>query len=166
MVRPPGQKIKPAVGWIAIGEVAYGILYASGGVAVGGISMGGLSIGLIALGGAGFGLFAFGGLAVGMVALGGAGIGWFASGGMAMGWRAALGGVVASHHFATGGLALAPHVDDVLAHDFFLRHRWMNVFNQSGPNLWFLALAIGPMFLQLLLWKWTQRKLQKNGRKN
>jgi hypothetical protein len=36
----PGEKIQPAIGWIACGERAYGILYASGGIAVGGIASG------------------------------------------------------------------------------------------------------------------------------
>ena len=71
--RRPGDKIQPAVGWIAYGEKAYGIIYASGGIAVGGISTGGLSIGIVALGGCSIGLLALGGFALGAIALGGGG---------------------------------------------------------------------------------------------
>lgn len=63
-----------ARGVIAVGNVAFGLLFALGGVAFGGIAFGGLSIGLLALGG----------MAVGFAALGGASFGvLFAAGGVA-----------------------------------------------------------------------------------
>ena len=122
-VRRPGEKIQPAIGWIACGERAYGILYASGGLAVGGIATGALSIGVLSFGGISIGLLAFGGFSIGAVALGGGAIGLIATGGMAMGWHAAMGGMVAAHELACGGMALGNHVNDAVAQDFFLRHR-------------------------------------------
>lgn len=122
-VRRQGEKIQPAIGWIACGERAYGILYASGGLAVGGIATGALSIGVLSFGGISIGLLAFGGFSIGAVALGGGAIGLIATGGMAMGWHAAMGGMVAAHELACGGMALGNHVNDAVAQDFFLRHR-------------------------------------------
>jgi len=129
----PGEKVQPAIGWIACGERAYGILYASGGIAVGGISTGALSIGLLSFGGLSIGLLGFRGFAIGVLALGGGAIGWVASGGMALGWHAAMGGMVAAHELAYGGAALGNHVNDSVAREFFLRHRWLD-FRQAGPR--------------------------------
>lgn len=164
-VRRPGEKIQPAIGWIACGERAYGILYASGGIAVGGISTGGLSIGLLSFGGLSIGLLAFGGLAVGAVALGGGAIGLVAAGGMALGWHAAMGGVVAAHELACGGAALGNHVNDTVAREFFLRHRWLD-FTQAGPRNLFWVLCFGPMSVQMVFWIWWRRKMEKRKKQN
>jgi hypothetical protein len=43
-----GQRL-PAKGWIACGNVAYGILFASGGIAVGAVSIGGIAAGGVAI---------------------------------------------------------------------------------------------------------------------
>jgi RNA polymerase sigma factor (sigma-70 family) len=164
-VRRPGEKIQPAVGWIACGERAYGILYASGGIAIGGISTGGLSIGLLAFGGCGIGLLSFGGLAIGMIALGGGAIGYIASGGMALGWHAAMGGMVAAHELACGGAALGNHVNDIVARGFFQSHRWLD-FTQAGPRNLFWLLCFGPMSLQMAIWIWWRRKMEKRAKQN
>ena len=164
-VRRPGEKVQPAIGWIACGERAYGILYASGGIAVGGISTGGLSIGLLSFGGLSIGLVAFGGLAVGAVALGGGAIGLVASGGLALGWHAAMGGMVAAHELALGGAALGNHVNDSAAREFFLRHRWLD-FTQAGPRNLFWVLCFGPMSVQTMIWIWWRRKMEKRAKQN
>ena len=158
--RRPGEKIQPAIGWIAYGEIAYGIIYASGGIAVGGISTGGLSIGIVALGGCSIGLLALGGFALGAIALGGGAIGWVASGGMALGWHAALGGMVGAHDLACGGAALGNHVNDSLARAFFQNHRWLD-FSRSATRNAFWLLCFGPMFVQMLAWIWWRRKQAK-----
>ena len=64
-----------AKGIIAVGDVAFGVVFAMGGIAVGGISAGGVSVGLLAVGGAAFGGVTVGGLAVGLLAFGGLAIG-------------------------------------------------------------------------------------------
>jgi hypothetical protein len=156
----PGQKMQPAIGWIAFGEVAYGILYASGAVAVGGISTGGVSVGILSFGGFGFGLLTFGGIAVGGIALGGAAIGLIASGGIAVGWHAAIGGVAAAHELALGGAALANHANDPVAREFFLQHRWLD-FSQGAPRNLFWTVCFAPVLLQLLVWNWWRRKMHK-----
>jgi RNA polymerase sigma factor (sigma-70 family) len=164
-MRRPGEKIQPAIGWIACGERAYGILYASGGIAVGGIATGGLSIGLLSFGGLSIGLLACGGLAVGALALGGGAVGLVASGGMALGWHAALGGMVAAHDLACGGAALGNHVNDPVAREFFLRHRWLD-FTQAGPRNLFWLLCFGPMSVQMLIWIWWRRRMAKRMNEN
>jgi hypothetical protein len=164
-VRKPGEKIQPAIGWIACGERAYGILYASGGIAVGAISTGGLSIGLLSFGGLSIGLLAFGGFAIGAVALGGGAIGVVASGGAALGWHAAMGGMVAAHELACGGAALGNHVNDSVAREFFLRHHWLD-FTQAGPRNLFWALCFGPMSVQMMLGIWWRHKMEKRTKQN
>ena len=89
-----------AMGWLAAGDVAFGVLFACGGVAIGGITLGGGALGLISIGGVALGLCAVGGLSVGVVALGGAAIAWYA----------AVGGLAVAHDYAIGGLALARNV--------------------------------------------------------
>jgi RNA polymerase sigma factor (sigma-70 family) len=151
-------KTQPAIGWIACGEIAYGILFASGGVAVGGISMGGASVGIISFGGFGLGLLAFGGIALGGVTVGGAAIGMVASGGFALGWHAALGGVAAAHEFALGGAALAKDANNAAAQEFFARHRWLD-FTKGTPRIVFWTVCFAPILLQLAVGNWWRRKM-------
>jgi RNA polymerase sigma factor (sigma-70 family) len=163
--RLPGQKPQPAIGWIACGEKAYGVLYASGAFAVGGISMGAVSVGVLSFGGFSVGLLAFGGMTLGGVALGGAAIGLIASGGFAIAWHAALGGVAAAHELALGGAALANHANDDVAREFFIRHRWLDI-TQAGPRNLFWTACFAPMILQLAAvscWRWKMGKRGKQG---
>ena len=158
--RLPGEKTQPAIGWIAMGEVAYGILFASGGVAVGGISMGGASVGVISFGGFGLGLIAFGGVALGGVAMAGAAIGILASGGFALGWYAALGGAALSHGLALGGAAYARHANDPAAREFFTRHNWLDI-SRGGTQIAFWTICFAPVLVQLVLWTWWRKKMAK-----
>jgi hypothetical protein len=89
-----------AKGWFAVGDLAFGVLFACGGIAVGGITLAGGALGLISIGGVALGLCAVGGLSVGVLALGGA----------AFAWYAAIGGLAVAHDYAIGGLALARNV--------------------------------------------------------
>lgn len=111
-------KWRPAKGWIACGNLAYGILFAFGGVAVGGVSIGGLAVGGVTIGGFSLGILSFGGLALGMFALGGGAVGYMAYGGAAIAWLAACGGAAVAHYFAIGGAALAEHANDHAARGF------------------------------------------------
>ena len=144
-----GEKALPAVGWIAIGDRAYGILFASGGLAIGGISMGGISIGLFSIGGISIGLICLGGLAIGGFGLGGAALGMVSTGGLAAGWLSAEGGLAISHHFAAGGMAIAPHANDAAATAATARYTWLDVRKPVVrnfatilcwlPTMWFLV---------------------------
>ncbi|EDY21337.1 RNA polymerase, sigma-24 subunit, ECF subfamily [Chthoniobacter flavus Ellin428] len=130
--RPYGTKLRPAIGWIAIGDVAIGVLLSIGGFAVGGISIGGFSLGLMAMGGVSLGAVAFAGLAIGLYgATGGLAIGYFAHGGTALGWHAAEGGMAAARDFAVGQSAWAAHANDAAAREadrsiaFFYYANWL-----------------------------------------
>jgi hypothetical protein len=89
-----------ATAWVAVGDIAIGVLFACGGVALGGISLGGAALGLLPIGGFALGVLAVGGLALGVVAVGGA----------ALAWYAAIGGLAVAHEYAIGGVALARNV--------------------------------------------------------
>lgn len=101
-----------ASGWIAIGDIAFGILFAAGGISAGAVSVGGLAAGLLAVGGLTAGFAAAGGLAVGVLAAGGA----------AFGWLAAMGGLAVASTYAAGGAAFASHANDSAARQFFAAH--------------------------------------------
>ncbi len=90
-----------AKGVIAIGDTAFGVLFALGGVAVGGLALGGVSFGLLTLGGVAIGGVAVGGLAVGVIAVGGLALGGLALGGGAIGYYAYGSGAIGVH--AVGG---------------------------------------------------------------
>ncbi len=143
-------KTLPAKGWIAIGNKAYGIIFAFGAVAVGGISSGALAVGLVALGGFGIGLFAWGGMAVGGAAMGGAAVGYIAFGGGAIGWLGASGGAVLARHYALAGGAIAQHANDRAAQAFmhgnvFFRYEW-TVFYVLIVMSWLLPPALSLYF--------------------
>jgi RNA polymerase sigma factor (sigma-70 family) len=108
----------PVKAWIACGNVAYGILFAYGGVAVGAVSMGGLAIGGVAIGGCAMGVLAFGGVGLGYFATGGLAMGYMACGGAAIAWQAACGGAAVAHDYALGGAVLAQHENDSIARAF------------------------------------------------
>ncbi len=109
--RPAGTRPRTARGWIAMGERAQGVLFASGGMALGGVAIGGLSLGLFSWGGLAAGLvFGFGGLAAGLYAFAGGALGWIALGGVAIG-QGAIGGL-AIGQYAIGGAAIGEYVVD------------------------------------------------------
>jgi RNA polymerase sigma factor (sigma-70 family) len=148
-----GGKTLAAKGWIASGNRAYGIIFASGAFAVGGVSIGAMAIGLLAVGGFGIGLLAFGGMSVGIAAIGGVSIGFIAFGGGAIGWLGAYGGGALARHFAVGG-ALAEHANDQAAYDFingnfFFRHV-RGIFNIFVLISWLLP---GSMTLYYKRWR-------------
>ncbi|MBN1434182.1 hypothetical protein JW921_05435 [Candidatus Fermentibacterales bacterium] len=108
-----GRAASPSRGvaraWIAVGDVAFGILFAAGGVSVGGVAIGGCSFGTIALGG----------LAVGGVSLGGGSFAMLlAVGGMAASLHSAAGGLAIARLYAVGGNAIARHANDKAASGF------------------------------------------------
>jgi hypothetical protein len=156
----PGEKTKPAVGWIAIGQRAYGILFAAGGVAIGGISMGGLSIGILSVGGASIGLVALGGFALGGLAWGGAAIGILASGGLAVAWLGAQGGLAIAHDFALGGMAMANHANDAAAKEFFDRFSCMDLRDSGKRNL-VTTLCWLPLILSVVVWQVMNKHKQR-----
>ena len=139
-----GQTL-PAVGWIAIGNIARGGLFAFGGLAIAPVCLGGCAVGLLALGGFGVGVFSFAGAAFGVWAVGGVATGYLASGGAALGWLGACGGVAVAHDFAVGGAAAAQHVNDDAARAFVQNSeffRWAKWLSQHAMLLLWLPLGI------------------------
>jgi hypothetical protein len=164
---PIGEIPRWAVGWIAIGNRAAGVLFAAGAVSVGAVSIGGFPIGLIAMGGASVGLFATGIVAVGLlaigavvvgaIAVGGAAIGILAGGGVATGWVGAVGGIAVAHDFALGGLTLAAHANDPAAQDYLGRFPWLNLGNLDYLN-WATVVCWLPVLLVLGLKRWMKKR--------
>ena len=129
-----------AKGWIAIGDIALGILFSCGGIALGLIAIGGVSLGVLSIAGLAFGIFALGGLAVAIYAIGGAAIAIYS----------AVGGFAAAFKYAVGGVAIAEQANNNLAEitikssyffkigDLILRH-----------SRWGLALILIPIIANL-----------------
>lgn len=147
---------KAAKGWIAIGDFAYGILFASGSIAVGGIAIGAMSFGMFSLGGLAIGGLALGGCALGWASVGGMAAGWLVFGGMAIGWKAALGGLAVAHDYALGGVAVGEHPNDDVAKAFFENNSFFQYSElMMTPWSWWIVMAIAflPMAAALMLVK-------------
>jgi hypothetical protein len=131
-----------AKGWIAVGDISFGVLVSVGGLAFGtGLVFGGLS----------FGLFSLGGLCIGaLLALGGLAVGYLAAGGGAIAWKAALGGLAVARDYAIGGAAFARHANDAAARQF-LEEDLILGFAQlvMDHSQWFVVLAALPALVAL-----------------
>lgn len=150
--RPYGAPLRPAIGWIAIGDLSIGVLVSIGGFAVGGFSVGGLSLGLFAVGGASLGVVAFAGVALGLwAATGGLAIGYLAHGGCALAWHAAEGGMAAARDFALGDSVYATHANDATAREALSRVRFFQFANYLLTHPILFGVAWLPMFL--ILWR-------------
>jgi hypothetical protein len=114
--------------WIAVGDIAFGVLFSAGGVAVGGVAVGGLSAGLVSAGG----------LALGGLALGGGAVGVWSVGGAAFALHAALGGLAVGGAYAEGGAAVARHANDSLANAFFTRNLFFRLSKSALSWSWVL----------------------------
>ncbi|MGA2221000.1 MAG: sigma-70 family RNA polymerase sigma factor [Verrucomicrobiia bacterium] len=154
----------PAKGWIAVGGIAYGVLFAFGAVAIAPISMGGaFAVGLLSLGGGcAVGLLSIGGgFGFGVWAMGGGlAMGLLAFGGCAVGWTAALGGAAFAREFARGGLALARHANDAAAGAFIQNNAFFQNALAAMRHARWLALLV-PMPLGLLCWAWMKKTRAK-----
>lgn len=167
-VSPRGTP-RSAYGWIAIGDVAYGILLAFGGrafgtIALGGmtcgiVSLGGMAVGLISLGGVAFGGIAIGGLALGYQAAGGGAIAYdVAVGGGAIAWHAAYGGGALAHDIAVGGAAFANEVNTPAAKALMNEHPLVQGMNWYMQNrtlglVMMIGLVLVLLLPQMLLYK-------------
>lgn len=134
----------PALGWIAIGDVAIGVLYASGGIAVGGVAFGGLSAGLISVGGLGIGILSLAGCAIGYWANGGVAVGLIAFGGVSLAWQVASGGVAVAKYVAVGGVALAEQANNEAAKAIVNQHPFLVAsMHYSSSVLWLAIVGLG-----------------------
>jgi hypothetical protein len=136
--------------WIAVGSShAVGVLFASGGLAIAPFSFGGMAIGLMPFGAISIGVFSLGAISFGIWALGGAAIGWQVCCGCGLAWNAALGGIVAAHDFAMGGIAIARQTNNAIAQRFFDQDLFFKIANVlSHHNLLLMLAWIIPVSLQ------------------
>ncbi len=134
-----------ARGWIAIGDIAFGVLLGLGGLSFGLISIGGGAAGLIAVGGGAVGGFAVGGFGLGIVAVAGMALGVLAVGGLAVGGLA-VGGVAIAHSFAVGGLAIAENANNPAA-----REAMQATLVEFGRSIGSQLVWLGPVLVLLSL---------------
>ena len=156
---PRTSASEPAVGWIAVGDKAYGLLIAVGGFSVGTIALGAVGIGVVALGGCGIGAISLGGLAIGLGAIGGLAIGYFALGGAAAAWHTALGGTAIAKQMAIGGAAHAAEANTEAAQTFVDSH-W---FFELGQLCMSPSIAIPIMLVTIVPLLLLQHKLKNIG---
>jgi len=141
-----------AKGWIAIGDISFGIILSVGGAAFGGIAVGGLAVGLLS----------FAGMAIGILAFGGGAIGILATGGGAVAWHAATGGFAMANEYALGGQAIANHANDMIANNYFENSSFFSLTQLIGEHSrWFLLLVAIPI-IQSLIHKWKHRGSKKS----
>jgi len=131
---------RPVKAWIAAGDAALGLLFASGNLAIAPVSMGASAIGLVSFGGCAVGLISLGGLSMGLWSFGALALGWQGLGACAIGWDAANGGLAIAHNFALGGIAHALQANNEAAwafceHSLFLRHPRKLLFHLAWLNL-------------------------------
>jgi hypothetical protein len=160
--RRAGEDRRAAVGWIAIGDIAVGILIGLGGISVGIISIGGVALGAISLGGLALGLSGCGGVGIGGWAMGGLALGYMASGSCAIAWLAAQGAGAMAHGFATGGIALAHHANDAAAREFIAGNNFFSRADGFTKSGWFALICFSPMGLML----WQTIRLRRRLRRD
>jgi hypothetical protein len=131
-----------AKGWIALGDISFGVLVSVGGLAFGtGIVLGGLSFGLLSLGGVAVGA---------LLGIGGLALGYLAAGGGAIAWKAALGGLAVARDYAIGGGAFARHVNDTAARQFLEEDLLLSFARLvMDHSQWFVVLAALPALVAL-----------------
>jgi RNA polymerase sigma factor (sigma-70 family) len=138
------SRIVPVKAWIASGDFAIGLLFASGNLAIAPVSIGSSAIGLLSFGGCAIGLITLGGLSVGLWSFGALALGWKSFGACAIAWHAANGGIALAHHFAFGGVATALQANNPAAVDYFqnepfFRHPARLLFYLGWLNLLWVA---------------------------
>jgi RNA polymerase sigma factor (sigma-70 family) len=128
--------VVPVKAWIASGDFAVGLLFASGNLAIAPVSIGATAIGLLSFGGCAVGLISLGGFSLGMWSFGVLALGWQVYGACAIAWHAADGGIAIAHNFAVGGIASALQANSDAARSYF----WQTPFFHR-PRQFLLTLA-------------------------
>lgn len=154
----PEEGEKPAVGWIAAGHRAYGLLFAWGGFAVAPVSVGIISCGIVTVGAVGFGLISMGTVGIGVLAIGAAAIGYKAYASLSsLGWESAFSqGFSIAKEAAIGPIAYAEQVNNEMASSISN----LSMADQSHP----LILSIMAL-LVIVPVVWHSRAVRKKFRK-
>jgi RNA polymerase sigma factor (sigma-70 family) len=111
--------VVPVKAWIASGDFAVGLLFASGNLAIAPVSIGATAIGLVSFGGCAVGLISLGGFALGVWSFGVLAFGWQVYGVCAIAWHAAEGSLAIARHFAVGGFTSALQANSDAARAYF-----------------------------------------------
>jgi RNA polymerase sigma factor (sigma-70 family) len=108
-----------AIGWIAGGGKAYGIIFAWGLIAVAPISVGAISVGIFSIGAIGIGLISLGAVAIGGLAFGSSAIGYKAYASLSsLGWESAFSnGFSIAKDASIGTFAYANEVNNEIAYE-------------------------------------------------
>ena len=159
---PPATRWRPVKAWIALGDVAFGGLFAFGGVAIAPMCVGGMALGVAVFGGFAAGVLTYGGFGLGIWAVGGFVMGWWAIGGCAIAWTASLGGIGIAREFAEGGIAVALHANDAAANTYiassgFFRAAFVLVTTWLWPTM--LAATVPSLVLAI-----ARRRKQKSAK--
>jgi RNA polymerase sigma factor (sigma-70 family) len=138
---------KPAFGWIAGGNVAHGLLFAWGGVAVAPVSVGIVSFGVISIGAIGFGVIGIGAVGIGVLGFGASAIAYKAYASLsALGWESAFSnGFAMAKDAAIGAIAHAEQVNNEQAAQI------TNLTGLGQNHLWILA-AIAALVIIPAVW--------------
>jgi len=147
------ERRRPVKAWIALGDIAFGGLFAFGGIAIAPISIGGMAVGAAVLGGFAAGLAAYAGFGIGLWTIGGFVIGWWSVGGCAVAGSAALGGMAIARTYALGGVAIALHANDAVA-DTYIRNTAFFPFAYRAVTTWLwptmVALTVPSVLLAMV----------------
>ena len=184
-IEEQGSVPKSANAWFAMGNRAYGRLFACGQVAIAPVAMGQFAAGLISFGLLSFGLISIGTIALGGLALGAAAVGHigyggvaicgYASGGIAIGYcaiggialaiQAAKGGIAWSMQYAQGGVVLGQVAEKTEAAQFFEQHWFFGLMDPMMTGefpTWVTVtfwIGISILFIALMVVRRCQRSV-------
>jgi len=155
----------PVKAWIAIGSShAIGVIFASGRIAVAPISFGGVAIGLLPFGAIALGMFPIGAICLGVWAYGALAFGWQIFCGCGAAWNAAVGGIVAAHDFAIGGIAHAAQANTETASQFFQQNLFFRVSRIAANHSFLLMLVwVIPVTLKARVVARARRSREQTG---
>lgn len=143
----------PVKAWIAVSDIAYGGLFAFGGIAIAPISIGAFTLGLVVLGGFAVGALTYAGFGLGIWAVGGLVAGWWTVGGCAVASAGSVGGIAIAREFALGGVAVARHANDAAAQTFVANHPFFPIaYRLLSTWLWpsMIVLTIPSILLAIV----------------
>jgi len=159
----------PVKAWVAVGNIAYGGVFACGTIAMAPFSVGIFGVGFISAG-----AFVAGGLALGTVSLGGwalgcCAMGWLAKGLFAFGVQAAYGFVACARDFACfpsgskRAVAYAIHANDTAAREFLDQSRFFSWTRISGDEFRLLLMVFTGLALAYVVtsFSWKLRQLRR-----
>jgi len=156
----------PVRAWIAVGNFAYGVIFACGRVAIAPLSLGLFGVGLVGVGGLMAGVLTFGLQSIGVLAAGAFAGGWMAKGVIAYGTHAAYGLEAFARDFAgcpsghARWTAHALHANDGAAREFFDHSAFFSWTSISEPGFRLMLTTLTVLclvgFVAEISWKYRR----------